>query len=207
MATWPANRLASPSSKLPEKSSAPSSLWPPEPPRPSTGVTTARVTPLSRARGMRAEFGLTPYCTSKAAPIRFPAESSIVSPICSTSATVRLVLGRTRPGLTVLPLASTIRASAGTVTLAPTATILPSLIRTVPEAMSPAGPWLRMRPPTMAMVWAATGRALSRLRAEAAAISEVLRIMGEPLRLAGQVRNRIWVDSAGPCGQRPRPHR
>ena len=61
-----------------------------------------------------------------------------------------------RPGVTNLPVASTLSAPAGTATLAPTAAILPSRTSTVPLGMTPRVT-VRTVPPVMASVAAAGG--------------------------------------------------
>ncbi|MEA1653153.1 hypothetical protein UAJ10_29565 [Nitrospirillum sp. BR 11164] len=133
-------------------------------------MTSARVTPPTRATGTSIEAGLMPSDTSKDADISAVAPAkSLLEASPSTSPAPRLVSLATRPGVTIWPWASTRRASAGMATDAPTAWMRPSRIRMVPDGISPAGPMVSMRALVMATVSAPAAPA-SRLSVEAAAI-------------------------------------
>jgi hypothetical protein len=84
------------------------------PPATPTGATTARVTPSMRFTGMSMERGLKASAASSAAPKRSLATSvSTVNGSRLTSLRPMVDSGSMKPGVTILPRASTISAPAG----------------------------------------------------------------------------------------------
>ena len=125
---------------------------------PPVGITTKLVIPSLRAGASITEFGLSPSQTvNAAAMLSFPlADISRVSPTADTSCTPSCVAALTKPGVTILPVASMRCAPAGIATLRPTAAILPFTITTVPPSIG--GPLTGYTlPPVIATVWDPAG--------------------------------------------------
>src|SRR4051812_15520131 len=82
------------------------------------------------------------------------------------------------PGMTVFPVASMIRAPAGADTFVPTATILPSRIKTLPLVIgAPAAVWTVPPRTRIAPPWARTGSVRAAVAVMAVARSRVARII------------------------------
>ena len=153
----------------------------------ASGATTARVTPAARLMAKDERNGSIAGATSIAAekPL-LPPLLSLVPLTASTSDRPSRVKPAKTPGVTQLPVASILRAPAGTATFAPAAMILPSRITTVPPSIGALPSPTTTRPPVMAMVSAATGVA----KAATAAAAYRKCLISHLLHRVGQAQNR-----------------